>query len=74
MEYTVVLTEDPDEPGVYNVEVPALPGCFTFGTGREEALAMAREAIHLYVETLRSEGEPVPEDVRPEIGRVAVAL
>ena len=67
MEYTVVLTP---EHGVYNVIVPALPGCFTWGADREEALANAREAIGLYLEQLSAEGRPVPADA--ETHRVAV--
>jgi predicted RNase H-like HicB family nuclease len=47
--FTVVLTPEPDG-SAYNVVVPALPGCFTWGTSVEEALARAREAIALYLE------------------------
>ena len=46
--YTVVLTREPDG-SAYNVTVPALPGCFTWGATVEEALTMAREAIALYL-------------------------
>lgn len=44
---TVILQPetDPDFPGYYNASVPALPGCFSYGAGREEALANIREAI-----------------------------
>ena len=46
--YSVVLT--PEEDGsAYNVVVPSLPGCFTWGATVEEALAMARDAITLYL-------------------------
>jgi predicted RNase H-like HicB family nuclease len=41
--YTVVLTPEQDG-SAYNVTIPALPGCFTWGATVEEALAMAREA------------------------------
>ncbi len=47
--YTVVLTPEADG-SAYNVTVPALPGCFTWGNTVKEALAMAREAIALYLE------------------------
>jgi antitoxin HicB len=70
--YTVILEPDPE--GGYAVSVPALPGCFTQGETREEALAMAREAIALHVESLRIDGLPVPrEDVPPEAVAVHVA-
>jgi predicted RNase H-like HicB family nuclease len=50
--YLVVLVEDPEEGG-YSVEVPELPGCFTEGDTREEALANAREAIDCYLDPAR---------------------
>ncbi len=67
--YTVVLT--PEEEGGYSVAVPALAGCHTQGETVEEALANAREAIELYLEVLRDEGRPIPEDVKT--GKVEVA-
>ncbi len=41
---------DPDEDGGYSVSVPALPGCFSQGDSREEALHNIREAIELHVD------------------------
>lgn len=58
--YRVVLV--PEAQGGYSVLVPALPGCFTQGETRDEALEMAREAISLHIESLRADGEPVPQD------------
>jgi antitoxin HicB len=46
--YTVILTPEPDG-SAYNVSVPALPGCFTWGATVEEALAMAKDAIAVYL-------------------------
>jgi len=60
-EYTIILHPDPDEGG-YTVTVPALPGCVTQGETLEEAIAMAKDAIRLYVESLRADGEPIPEE------------
>ncbi len=67
--FTVVLTPDEDS---YMIMVPALPGCFTQGTTREEALAHAKDAISLYLEQLAAEGEPVPDDTVPELVAVEV--
>ena len=58
--YTVVLVAE--EEGGYSVEVPALPGCYTQGETRKEALAMAREAIELYLESCKAHGEPIPKE------------
>jgi predicted RNase H-like HicB family nuclease len=42
--------------------VPALPGCFTWGETIEHAMEMAKETIEGYIEVLKEEGEPVPDD------------
>ena len=42
--------------------VPALPGCVTQGETLEEAIAMAKDAIRLHVETIIAYGEPVSEE------------
>jgi antitoxin HicB len=67
-EFEVVLT--PEETGGYSVSVPALPGCTSQGETREEALAMIREAIELYLESLDAHSDPLPAPV--EIERVTV--
>lgn len=59
--YTIILHPDPEEGG-YTVTVPALPGCITQGETLEEAIAMAKDAIHLHIETLIESGEPIPEE------------
>jgi predicted RNase H-like HicB family nuclease len=51
-----------EEEGGYTVIVPALPGCVTFGETIDEAIAMAREAIEGYIETLKELGKEVPKD------------
>ncbi len=60
LRYTVILV--PEEEGGYSVEVPALPGCYTQGETREEAIAMAKEAIGLYLESCKAHNEPIPEE------------
>ncbi len=51
-----------EEEGGYTVIVPALTGCVTFGETVEEAIAMAKEAIEGYIETLIDLGKEVPKD------------
>ena len=60
--YSIVLTP---EAGSYAVSVPALPGCVTVGATVEDALAMAAEAIALWVEDLADAGEPIPLETEP---------
>ena len=58
LSYRLVLRQEPE--GGYTVLVPTLPGCITFGENVDEAIAMAREAVELYVEDLVADGEEVP--------------
>jgi predicted RNase H-like HicB family nuclease len=60
LKYTVILV--PEGESGYSVEVPALSGCYTQGETREEAIAMAREAIELYLESCKAHNEPIPEE------------
>jgi antitoxin HicB len=58
--YRIVLRKEED--GNYTAIVPALPGCITWGETVDHAIEMAREAIVAYVDVLKEEGEPVPDD------------
>jgi antitoxin HicB len=69
LEYEVVLM--PKENGGFSVTVPSLPGCTSQGETRAEALAMIREAIEAYIESLVAHGDNIPGPV--EIERVSVA-
>ena len=64
-EYEVVLVEQP--VGGYTVSVPELPDVVTEGDTREEALAMAKDAIEGYLETMQSRGWNVPSGERNRI-------
>jgi antitoxin HicB len=70
--YTVVL--EPDPAGGYVVHCPALPGVVTEGETAEEALAMARDAITGYLESLRKDGLPIPEERGALVSPLTVAL
>lgn len=52
----------PENDGRWTVEIPALPGCVTWGNTREEALERIKEAVELYLEVLKEEGKPIPAD------------
>jgi antitoxin HicB len=60
--FSVVLEPDREEPHRYNVRVPALPGCLTYGESVDDALANAREAIAGYVESRIAHGARVQLD------------
>ena len=71
MEYRIILEPDPEDGG-YVAHCPALPGCYSQGDTREEAISNASEAISAYIESLRKDGLPIPGDVEPEIVRLSV--
>jgi antitoxin HicB len=58
--YTIEL--EALEEGGFSVTVPALPGCVTWGKSFDDAVAMAKEAIELWLEVLAERGEPIPEE------------
>jgi antitoxin HicB len=60
--YTVKINPAPE--GGFWAEVPALPGCFTQGETVEEVMAMAQEAIELYLTALIHRGERFPVEKR----------
>ena len=61
MTYTVVLVPEPEGAPI-SVIVPAMPGVLTWGATRDEALASAREAIELHLESYVERGLPFPSD------------
>lgn len=66
LKYTAIF--EPAEEGGYVVYVPSLPGCVTQGETFEEAVEMIKDAMTGYLESLKDEGEDIPE----EIGEVVV--
>lgn len=60
LNYRVLLRKEPE--GGYTVTVPSLPGCVTYGDTIEEAIDMAKEAIELYIESLKEHGEEIPTE------------
>jgi len=58
--FSVLLRVEPE--GGFTVRVPALPEIVTYGKDEEEAVAMAKEAIELSVESRTERGEEVPDN------------
>ena len=59
--YVYRLTIEPDEDRYY-AEIPALPGCHSWGRTCEEAIKSIKEALELWLEVKREDGEPIPTD------------
>lgn len=60
--YSVVI--EPDESG-YHAYVPALTGCHSFGQTIDEAKVNITEAIQLHIESMKEDGEEIPEEQEP---------
>ena len=57
--FKIILEKEPT--GGYSVSVPALPGCATQGETLEECMRNAKEAIELYLESLKEDKLSIPE-------------
>ena len=56
---TIIYWSEEDQ--VFIAEVPELPGCMAHGDSSESALANAKEAAKLWIETAMKFGDPIPQ-------------
>lgn len=71
MDYAVILTRD--DTGKWTAEVPALPGCVTWGSSKNEVLALAREAIEGWILSRKATGKSIPSpSVVAEVAHLSV--
>ncbi len=70
IEYTVIYERGQTNWGAY---VPDLPGCVSIGDTLAEVQENIREAIALYLEVLKEDGQPIPEP-STQVGKVAVMI
>lgn len=71
LNYTVIFQKEPE--GGYTATVPTLAGCVTYGKNLEEAKKMAKEAIELYLESLKEHNEDIPVQKDVFYGQISVA-
>ncbi len=55
--YRVIIEPDEDR---YYAEIPVLPGCHSWGYTYEEVLKNIKEALEVWLEVKKEEGEPIP--------------
>jgi predicted RNase H-like HicB family nuclease len=70
MNYRVIFEQT--ETG-YTAYVPVLRGCVSKGKSKEDAVDNIKEAMELYIETLRAHNQQVPSEERITIARVPVS-
>ena len=71
MNLPVVLT--PGEAGYFVAEIPVIPGCYSQGKTKKEALANIKEAAELCLESMAEEGWVIPDKYFMDHIEVAVA-
>ncbi|MCL4558771.1 MAG: type II toxin-antitoxin system HicB family antitoxin [Deltaproteobacteria bacterium] len=69
--YTIILEKEED--GGYHAFCPSLPGCHTQGDTYDEAMDNIKEAVKLYIESLKANKGPIPaEDITIKPPKVAI--
>jgi len=58
--YKIFFIKEPE--GEFTVFTPSLLGCITYGNTLDEAIEKAKEAIELYIESLKTHGEEIPTE------------
>jgi predicted RNase H-like HicB family nuclease len=65
MKFRVVI--DQDEDGKFVSSCPTLPGCWSQGDTRDEALKNIADAIQGYLASLKKHGDPIPPAITEEV-------
>ena len=70
--YTVIIEKE--QEGGYHAFCPILQGCHTQGETYEETLENIKDAIKLYIESLKSHNEtiPVEDDISIKLAKVTL--
>jgi predicted RNase H-like HicB family nuclease len=69
--YRVVIEPDEDR---YYARIPILPGCYSWGRTYEEVLKNIKEALEVWLEVKKEEGEPIPIETPQTIKRAALTV
>lgn len=72
LSFSVIYEADPS--GGYVAYVPSLSGCHSQGDNLEETEKNIKEAIELYIESLKSHRYSIPQEQRVLQGRVEIAV
>ncbi len=58
--YTIILEREAD--GGFHAYCPALRGCHSQGDSLDEAIDNIREAIAVYLESVKAHGDSIPQE------------
>ena len=62
MTYTFKVSLQEEDDGRWSAWIDSLPGCAAWGHTRDEALEALQEGAEAFVECMRENGDPIPED------------
>jgi predicted RNase H-like HicB family nuclease len=57
--YEIIIFWSADDEA-FVAEIPELPGCMAHGATQEKALANAKQAVQLWINTANEFGDPIP--------------
>lgn len=69
--YVAKIKKIEEEGGYYLVEFPSLKGCITYGHTLDEAVAMAKDVLELWLTCLKDERKPFPREKSSLLKKVA---
>ena len=72
LSFSIIYESAPE--GGYVAYMPVLPGCHSQGETLEEAEKNIKEAISVYLESLLSHKEKIPQETRILQGKVEVQI
>jgi len=61
------IVVEQDEDGKFVSSCPTLPGCWSQGDTRDEAIANIKDAIAGYLASLNKHGDPIPPPITEEV-------
>jgi len=73
MEYFYKVVIEPQKEGGFTAYVPVLPGCVSEGESYEEAYSNIKEALELYLETMKERKHRIKKDTT-HFAEVCVSL
>ena len=62
MTYTFRVSLQEEDDGRWSAWIDSLPGCAAWGHTRNEALEALREGAEAFVECMKENGDPIPDD------------
>ena len=60
--FEIEIEHDPDD-GIWEAEIPILPGCAVWGYTKEETLEALKEAARAYLDVSLEYGDPLPPEI-----------